>query len=65
MHHRKKRYMRGKRSTFMNKTFPNAIMLRSKLRKIFLKTELRKKGMVIQNKKFMCYTMDGYTYAKK
>ena len=57
--------MRGKQSTFMNKTFPNAIMLRSKLRKSFLKTELRKKGMVIQNKTFMCYTMDGYTHAKK
>ena len=39
----KKKYVRGNKSPFMNKTLSKAIMQRSKLRKLFLKKENRGK----------------------
>ena len=54
---KKKKYVRGKQSPFMNKTLSKVIMQRSKLRKLFLKkrTEENKNNYVKQRN--LCVTL--------
>ena len=47
---RKKKYVRGNQSTFMNKALPKAIMQRYKLRNVFLKIELKKTEIIMLNR---------------
>ena len=56
MHLRKKRYVRGNQSPFMNETLTKAIMHRSKLRNKFLKKRTEENRRNYTKQRNLCVT---------
>ena len=54
---RKKKYVRGNHSPFMNKNFSKAIMLRTKLRNIFLKNRTEENKDRYTKQRNLCVTL--------
>ena len=54
---RKKRYVRGNHSPFMNKNLSKAIMLRKKLRNIFLKNRAEENKDRYTKQRNLCVTL--------
>ena len=53
----KKRYLRGNQSPFMNKTLVKAIMVRSKLRNVFLKNKTEENRSNYSKQRNLCVTL--------
>ena len=53
----KKRYLRGNQSPFMNKTLVKAIMVRSKLRNVFLKNKTEENRSNYSKQRSLCLTL--------
>ena len=53
----KKRYLRGNQSPFMNKTLVKAIMVRSKLRNIFLRNKTEENRSNYSKQRNLCVTL--------
>ena len=53
----KKKYVRGNHSPFMNKSFSKAIMLRAKLRNIFLKNRTQGNKGRCTKQRNLCVTL--------
>ena len=54
---RKKRYLRGNQSPCMNKTLVKAIMVRSKLRNVFLKNKTEENRSNYSKQRNLCVTL--------
>ena len=57
MPHKKKKYLRGNQSPFINKRFSKAIMLRSKFRNIFLKNRTGENRRFYSKQRNLCVAL--------